>query len=179
MNNWKEMKEGDKKAFLEIYKQHYQSLFSYGFSISGDKEITKDSIQEMFLELWNKRSSLTAEVSNIRTYLCNWLRRKINAAHLKNKKEKAAEESIDTYIEMIYSYEDLLIAFEENKEKKDKVARALQSLSKKQIEIIRMKYFENLSYEEISTKTSLTVRTVYNTVFSAIKRLREEIKIDK
>lgn len=179
MNNWKEMKEGDKKAFLEIYKQHYQSLFSYGFSISGDKEITKDSIQEMFLELWNKRSSLTAEVSNIRTYLCTWLRRKINAAHLKNKKEKAAEESIDTYIEMIYSYEDLLIAFEENKEKKDKVARALQSLSKKQIEIIRMKYFENLSYEEISTKTSLTLRTVYNTVFSAIKRLREEIKIDK
>ena len=179
MNNWKEMKEGNKKAFLEIYKQHYQSLFSYGFSISGDKEITKDSLQEMFLELWNTRSSLNPEVSNIRTYLCTWLRRKINAMHLKHKKEKDAEDATDANGDNEYSYEDLVIAFEESTAKKEKMARALQSLSKKQIVIIRMKYFENLSYEEISTKTSLTVRTVYNTVFSAIKRLREEIKIDR
>lgn len=177
MNNWKEMKEGDKNAFLKIYKQHYQSLFSYGFSISGDKEITKDSIQEMFLELWNKRSSLTPEVSNIRTYLCTWLRRKINAEHLKNKKGKTAEDSIDPNTEMIFSYEDLLISFEENKEKKDKMARAMQSLSKKQIEMIRLKYFENLSYEQIASQTSISIRTVYNTIYTAIQRLRDEMKV--
>ncbi|MEO8852937.1 MAG: sigma-70 family RNA polymerase sigma factor [Ginsengibacter sp.] len=179
MNNWKDMKEGDKKAFLAIYKQHYQSLFSYGFSISGDKELTKDSLQEMFLELWHSRSSLNPEVLNIRTYLCTWLRRKINAAQLKNKRGRLLEDSLYEKENNEYSYEDLLIAFEEKDEKKEKIAKALQSLSKKQIEIIRMKYFENLSYEEISSKTSLTLRTVYNTVFTAIKRLREEINSDK
>jgi len=68
----------------------------------------------------------------------------------------------------------LLIAFQETEEKKEKISRALNNLTKKQIEVIRLKFFENLTYSEIADKTSLSVRTVYNTIYMAIQQLRED-----
>jgi RNA polymerase sigma-70 factor (ECF subfamily) len=50
MNTWGRMAGGDKDAFLALYESHYQALFCYGFSLSKDKELTKDCIQELFLE---------------------------------------------------------------------------------------------------------------------------------
>ena len=74
---WELLIEGDREAFISIYETHYQDLFTYGFSISGDKELTKDCIQDLFLEMWNIRSQLTGEVTNVKSYLFTWLRRKI------------------------------------------------------------------------------------------------------
>src|SRR6185312_4930381 len=174
---WKEMKEGNKNAFLIIYRQNYRHLFSYGFSLCTDKELTKDCIHEMFLELWSKRTSVTSEIQNVRSYLFTWLRRKISHTQSLAKKENSLEEysrSIDNYEK---SYEDLLIAFQDTEEQKEKLRRALNNLTKKQLEIIRLKFFDNLSYEAISEKTSLTTRTVYNTIYEAISRLREFMNI--
>lgn len=168
--NWKSMKEGNKNAFLIIYKENYNILFSYGFSLTCDKELTKDCLQEMFLELWNTRTSLNADVQNVNSYLRTWLRRKISRLQSAISKERSEPSQI---VEL--SYEDLLIAFQENEEKKKKLSRALNNLTQKQLEIIRLKFFENLSYAEISDRTSLTTRTIYNTICIAICQLRKSI----
>jgi len=68
-NNWKSMKEGSKKAFLDIYQENYNILFSYGFSLTRDKELTKDCIQEVFLEIWKTRITINPDVQNVRSYL--------------------------------------------------------------------------------------------------------------
>jgi RNA polymerase sigma factor (sigma-70 family) len=174
---WREMKEGNKNAFLTLYRENYRYLFSYGFSLCMDKELTKDCIHEMFLELWDKRTSVNKEVQNTRAYLFTWLRRKISHAQSVAKKQKALEGYSSTIDNYENSYEDLLIAFQESGEKKEKLRRALSSLTKKQIEIIRLKFFENLGYEAISEKTSLSTRTVYNTIYEALLRLKEFMHI--
>ncbi len=173
-NNWKSMKEGNKKSFLHIYQENYNMLFSYGFSLTHDKELTKDCIQELFMEIWKKRNTTNPDVQNVYSYLCTWLRRKIIRTQSHNL---IAKRNVD-YREEInnpeQSYEELLIAFQETEEKKEKISRALNNLTKKQIEIIRLKFFENLSYSQIAEKTSLSLRTVYNTVYLAIQKLRED-----
>ncbi len=169
---WIEMKEGNQEAFLTIYSQNYRFLFSYGFSLCLDKELTKDCIQEIFVELWNKRTTVNTEVKNVRSYLFTWLRRKISRAQLRTKKVKDLEE-YSSRINYENSYEDLLIAFQEAEEKKEKLRQALKKLTKKQLEIIRLKFFESLSYDAISEKTSLTTRTIYNTIFEAICQLKK------
>src|ERR1041384_6456172 len=77
---WKCMLKGDQNAFLSIYKHYYQSLFRYGFCLCKDREITKDCIQELFLELWKKSDTINEDVRDIQSYLFTWLRRKINRA---------------------------------------------------------------------------------------------------
>ena len=176
-NNWKCMKEGNKTAFLSIYQENYKTLFSYGFSLSCDKELTKDCLQEMFLELWKSRSTLNTDVHNVHAYLCTWLRRKISRSQSRLIKEKAGEKFFSDFKHNQLSYEALLIAFQETEEKKQKLTRALNNLTTKQLEIIRLKFFENLSYAEIASKTTLTTRTIYNTIYIAMQQLREDISM--
>src|SRR5688572_1132379 len=174
INYWLCMVGGDQNAFLTIYQNHYQALFSYGFSITTDKELTKDCIQELFLEIWQTRITLNKEVVNIRSYLFTWLRRKISFARSRLTKANALVSTLDATLNQS-SYVDLLIAFQQSEEKKEQLRDSLKKLTKKQLEIIRLKFFDNLSYSYIAAKTSLAPRTVYNLIYEAIRHLRENM----
>ncbi len=171
------MIDGDKEAFLSIYHTYYRPLFCYGFKLTADKELTKDCIQELFLDVWKTRSTLNKEVTNIQSYLFTWLRRKISRKQFRVIKERTYQRSTEAIEEKELGYEELLIAFQQTEENKEQLSRALSNLTKKQLEIIRLKFFDNLSYTAISQKTSLTTRTVYNIVYEAINRLRESMTV--
>lgn len=174
---WKCMLEGDQNAFLNIYNKYYQSLFRYGFYLCKDKELTKDCIQELFLELWNKSSTINKNVQDIRTYLFTWLRRKLSKAVSASIRQKAKQTFAGPEENEEPSYEELLIAFQNNECRKRMLEEALCHLTKTQLEIVKMKYFDNLSHEEIATKTALTRRTVYNTIYEALRRLRTDSNV--
>ena len=171
-----QMARGDKEAFLCLYQSHYQALFCYGFSLSTDRELTKDCIQELFLEIWSTRPSLNKEVKNVKSYLFTWLRRKINIELSRLAKKGFSDKQDEDLLFIESSYEELLIAFQQSEEKKEKLRAALKKLTKKQLEIIKLKFFENLSYRAIAEQTSLTPRTVYNIIYEAIRSLRESMK---
>lgn len=171
------MINGDKDAFLTVYHNYYRSLFYYGFSLTADRELTKDCIQELFLEIWNTRLTLNKEVVNIKSYLFTWLRRKISRSQSRLQKEKSYEQSVEANDNENFSYEDLLIAFQQTEEKKEHLRRALATLTKKQLELIKLKFFDNLGYAAISEKTSLATRTVYNVIHKAMSRLREDMTV--
>ena len=175
-STWGLMLAGDKESFLSIHRDNYKILFRYGFSLCADKELVKDSIQELFLEIWNTRPALNKEVTNVQSYLCTWLRRKISRHISRNVKERSLNlKEVAVSIEI--SYEDLLIAFQQTEEEKEKLKRALARLTKKQLEIIRLKFFEGLSYIDIAAKTSLAPRTVYNLIYEAIHNLRKYMSL--
>ncbi len=175
LNQWGSMVGGDRNTFLALYKSHYQALFCYGITLTANRDLTKDCLQELFLEIWHKQSSLNKEIKNMRSYLFTWLRRKIfhELALLAGK--TFTDEMIESFATKELCYEELLIAFQQSEEKKEQLRDALKKLTKKQLEIIRMKFFENLSYAEIAAKTSLAPRTVYNLIYEAIRHLREKM----
>ncbi len=172
ISQWESMTEGNRGAFLAIYESHYQALFSYGFTLTASRDQTKDFIQELFLEIWNKRASVNKDVINVRAYLFTWLRRMIFKENKRLKSEHCTDEMIDNLSPDVLPYEDLLIAFQQSEEKKIELAAALKKLTKKQLEIIKLKFFDNLSYAEIALQTSLSQRTVYNLVYEALRHLR-------
>lgn len=171
---WIRMLEGDQNAFLFIYKTYYQELFRYGFTLSHDKELTKDCIQELFLELWNNNCSVNKNVHDTRAYLFTWLRRKIYKYHSLSVQQKKKQVSALPHESTQPSYEELLIAFQTNEAEKERLRSALTHLTKKQVEMIKMKFFDNLSYDEIAAKTSLSCRTIYNLIYEGLQRLRAD-----
>jgi RNA polymerase sigma-70 factor (ECF subfamily) len=142
-----------------------------------DRELTKDCIQELFVEIWNTRTSLNKEVTNVRSYLFTWLRRKMSRELSRLAKESVFNEATDESGSIQASYEELLIAFQQSEEKKEQLRLALAKLTRKQLEIIKLKFFENLSYRAIATKKSITRRTAYNTIYESIRLLRESMKV--
>lgn len=163
---------GDRDAFLALYKSHYQALYCYGATLTTNKELTKDCLQELFLELWHKQTYLSKEIKNFRSYLFTWLRRKIvHELSLVISKNRTGENTPTSEM----CYEELLIAFQTSEEQKENLRVALKKLTKQQLEMIRLKFFENLSYAEIAAQTNLTPRTIYNLIYQAIRMLREHM----
>ncbi len=59
-----------------LYKSHIEILYRYGHKLTTDTQLVEDSIQDMFIELWNSRKRLS-DTDSIKYYLFRILRRKI------------------------------------------------------------------------------------------------------
>ncbi len=171
---WKAVKNGDRSAFTDMYKTYYQFLFVTGFKKCSNKELAKDCIHEMFLEIWKKRKALP-EVQHVGFYLKTYLIRKILKEFPKEQHYYVTGKDEDNVAGVELSYEELIIQLQSKEELKQRVQRAIHQLSKREFEIIRMKFFENKSYEEIAAFTKATPRTVYNHVYNAMKILRKSL----
>ena len=136
----------------------------------GDRALAKDVIQNLFLELWEKQS-LPADVRHWNAYLRKALHRKmVKTLKKKNLYFHDIPESGDFLFAP--SYEELLIEFQTNEAKKRDINIALQQLSEAQRRVLRLRFFEEMSYDDIAAETNTSKQTVYNQAFAAIKKLR-------
>lgn len=172
---WNAFKEGNSQAYLRIYDDNYQPLFNYGFKICGDKLLTDDCIQDIFLELWRNRNSVN-QVSRIRPYLLQYLKRKV-LAEMKRQQRNSEFDDFLTAGLTHESYETRLISNEISEEMSKKLKTAIGELTGRQKEILHLKFYQNLSYEEIAEITSLKIKRVYNVIYEAIKILRNHLLI--
>lgn len=164
--------QDDKTSFLNLYKSLYQDLYRYGYRLSKDKDITKDAIQQMFFELWSKEDRFKS-VERIKPYLIKYLHRKI-LKELSVKKNSSNTSSI-TFQKTEESYESVLIKNQNDAEVKNSIKSALKCLSKRQKEIIELRFMNGHSFAEIGEILGLQHRTLYNLLHNAMKVLREKV----
>ena len=55
---WKAFRAGSREAFDYIFKQEAAPLLSYGTKFTPDRDMVLDCIQDLFVELWNRRHNL-------------------------------------------------------------------------------------------------------------------------
>lgn len=176
LNLWSLFKKGDKDAFLKIYHSNYEILYSYGFKISGNSDLTRDVIQEIFADLWEKKSTV-ADVVHIKAYLLKYLRRALLTKITAEKKSQGLNTNEENLFEVSISPEDLLIKNQISKEQERKILDALAQLSPRQREIIYLKFFDELDYQAIQDITSLNYQSLRNTLHKALQSLRKILAI--
>ncbi|CAN5525972.1 RNA polymerase sigma-70 factor [soil metagenome] len=168
---WKKFKEGDKDAYSFIYKKYFEIIFRYGRKINPDRDLVKDSIHDLFVELWKNKDRL-GEPTSIKNYLLKSIRRKLYRISSKSKFFTQLENIENYQKNFISSHEAFLIDKQSKQDLKEKLFNALNKLTKRQKEAVYLIFYEKLSYQEVSSIMSLKVRTVYNVVFNAIKVLK-------
>lgn len=175
-NYWEQMRLGDKQALFELYNKMYFHLIRFGLKINADDELVKDCVNQIFLNIWDKRERLQP-VQNVKSYLMTSLRRcMLDQLSYQDKTNTAlnrmgAEEDWNEL-----SYEEIIIKVQQDEELREKLQAAIKQLTPRQLELIQLKFFEGLSYEQIAEKTSQTIKTAYNTIYDAIKTLRKLLK---
>lgn len=171
---WQSIREGDRVALETLYKRHYAALYRYGIKLNSNKEQVQDCLQDLFFNIWLKKDSLK-EVTSVRFYLMKWLKREIiRMLTGKNSSQKIVPIEADG--------EDLGIEVElgDFLEKKDfdtqrasLIKRALDELTKKEREVVYLRFFMGLGYEEISLIMNVNYQVVMNYMHRAMKALRE------
>jgi len=157
-----------------MYKAYYQFLFSYGFKACANREMTKDWIHEIFLELWNRHEQLPV-VEHVGFYLRTWLKRKILRDLPKEQAAAAKAMEAGQSFSAGHSYEDLLVQLQTSRGVKQQVEKAMEQLSSRQLEVVRMRFFDEMSYEQIANATRVSPRTVYNQAYESLTTLRRHL----
>lgn len=179
-NVWTMLRNGDENALLTLYNHHYLGLINFGIKITGDRTLTHDCITQLLIELWDKRASLPL-VNNVRCYLLTSLKHKI-LFELKAKQIKGYKladiESFPHHQEI--SYEEHLIKLQTDEGLKQKLNKAFLKLTPRQKQLLQMKFFEDIDYNEIARSCNITRRTAYNIIHDSLKILKAELyKMEK
>jgi RNA polymerase sigma factor (sigma-70 family) len=167
---WKDLLNGDKRALAHIYSAYFDKLYNYGIKVSRDSAIIEDSIQDLFIEIWNRREGLNQQVKNIKHYLYVCLRRKI--LHKLSKENNNIEIDEVTSFDLELFHKSHYLNNQINTELRQKLIDMIGTLTPKQKEAIFLIYYDELSYQEVASIMSLKVKTVYNLVHQAIARLK-------
>jgi RNA polymerase sigma factor (sigma-70 family) len=168
---WQAFKNGDKNAFSAFYHTYYRSLYNYGYAIIRDKELIKDVLQELFMEIWRDREKL-GEVQSVRVYLLVSFRRKLFFKIAAQKKKSITLEN-NTFI--VDSYEMELITSQQAQEQKDRLVTALDKLPKRQKEALYLRFYQELTYDQMIQVMDLQYQTVRDLIHKGIKTLRKNL----
>jgi len=165
------MKNGDQKAFEALYEQYWPEVYTMIYRRINDREVTKDILQEIFINLWNYRHRIIAERS-----LAPWL----NSIAKKQTISWYRKQISTKQRETLYQENETLIVPAPT----ELEAKELQELLDLEIEKMpdnmklsfRLSRFENKSVREIAEELSLSEQTVRNNVSMALERLRSRAK---
>jgi RNA polymerase sigma factor (sigma-70 family) len=169
INLWDAFLKSDRNALGMLFSRHYPMLFQYGCKISQDTATIEDCIQELFSDLWRNRPQ-TPSVS-IKAYLLKALKYKILRQLGKNQKVSLENDPDVGLFEI--SHEAFLIETYENKRKALQVAAALNQLSPRQKEVVYLKFYQNLKYEELSLVMNINYQVARNLLYQAMRSMKK------
>lgn len=159
------LKEGDEKAFSELYYAYSEVLYSFLVKLSIQKEDIRDVIQQTFTKLWENREGLKEELS-VQAYLItiakndifNRIRKRIT-----EKKNQVTPQESDSEALQVSEMRDLL-------------QHILNELPHKRREVFTMSRIEGYSNTEIAEKLNITKSTVENHINHSARQVRGILK---
>ena len=181
LQDWTAYRKGDKAAFERIFRQYVRLLYKYGSRFTSDAGLVEDAIQELFIDLWEKRASI-AETDSIKRYLLGALRRRIVRKLSQQAPLQASvvqDETENHDFELEANFEEATILGEIQEENKQKIQQALQTLSKRQKEIIYLKFYQQLSFAEIEETLGINYQSARNLLHKAMQAVKSVISTAK
>ncbi|MCE7044564.1 RNA polymerase sigma factor [Dyadobacter sp. CY312] len=167
---WNQFRAGNSEAFGKIAQLHYRPLFNYGLRLTSDPDLVHDCIQQLYLELWEKKDSVS-ETEFVKTYLLRALRNKVVKELIRLKKlRQAGELAFETISEP--SIEFTLIQNEHQLQQVQQLNQVINQLSKRQQEILYLRFYQNLEYEDISQIMGITKQSAANLLHRTIKDMK-------
>lgn len=170
-NVWGQIKKGDPEAFNFLYDKYIDALFSFGLTFSKDPDLVKDSIHDLFLELYKYRKKLS-DTDNVKNYLFKSLKRKIFVNQKRRLKVTYQQELLDSPNFKKESFEKTIIEAEQREEVSSALKKAIHELSDRQRQAINLKYNAEFSYTEIAELLEISVESSRTLIYRALKSLK-------
>ncbi|MGM0608206.1 MAG: RNA polymerase sigma factor [Candidatus Muiribacteriota bacterium] len=160
----------NEKEFDKIYEKYFDKIYFYVLSITCNPEDAKDISQETFIKIFTSEKDLT-NIKNLKAYIFRIARNLTMDKFRLLKKIKIFLSSI--------KYEDVYF-YDENKEKKYmKLLSSLKMLKNNDRNILHLRYYENMSYDEISECEKVKTGTVMSRLNRAKSALKEVMINDR
>jgi len=157
---------GDEFAFVGIYNRYKGPVFSFCFKMLRNSDAAEDVMQETFLRIYENRDRLL-KTSAFKSWLFTIARNQcLNVIRKDGKLEGLNDENADYMVTLDTPFSDM-----EKSEQVQFVTNFLESLKPDYREILILREYQNLSYEEIGAITRTSISSVKSRLFKARKKL--------
>ena len=174
---WDDFRNGDKSAYEFIYRKYAPMLYNYGFQITANRALTQDCIQELFITLLVCRVKIK-KTDSIKFYLYKSLRRALMQAMKRDNRYTGRCEEFENSFNVVLSYEYDLIEEQVSAERSAQLHKALDDLPPRQKEVIFLRFFEDLSFEQIAVVMGIEQSSVYKIIYKAIHNLQGRLLLE-
>jgi len=162
-NKWQ---SGDAAAFEALFQQYKNLVYKNAYLITGSREEAEDVLQEVFVSVWRSRLTFNSNKGKITTWL---YRITVNKCLEKQRKKKLACVSLEQVdLPQTQSSDEVLV----NRQEYERLIEAMNSLDTKHRAALVLRYFNDLSYEEIAQTAGVPLGTVKSRINQALKLLR-------
>lgn len=158
---------GDSRAFAELYERYAPRLYSYILRLLRDRQGAEDVVQETLTKVHTGARSVH-DARSFRGWIFTIARNEAYGILRKNKTAVLGDDDLvwenDTPLDLLLQAEDEI------------VQRLLEELKPEYREVLLLREYENLSYEEIAIISSSTIGAVKSRLFKARKALLKKLE---
>lgn len=171
------LKAGDVVFFEHLYREYYTKSVFFASQYLHDEDEAKSVTQDAFIILWEKRNELKPELSIqsfiltiVRNQCLNLLRKRISEQKYADR--LIAREEMTNYLALSDNSADEIHL----NELEGLIASALTEMPEKMSEVYRMNREKELTYDEIASELSVSVKTIEYRMSKALVFLRYRLK---
>ncbi|QEM13608.1 RNA polymerase sigma factor [Mucilaginibacter rubeus] len=160
-------------AFDVLFNRYWKSLFIAARTRLGDDEAAKDIVQNLLIDVWQKRGELQVNTS-LEQFLFGAVKRKV-LNHFRSEaiRQNAMENALSRINDIIYKEENLVSYFNLEKIVSEEVED--MPVNMKRAFLLRS---DSYSVKEIAENLNLAEQTVSNNITEALKRLKRRLKVE-
>jgi RNA polymerase sigma-19 factor, ECF subfamily len=168
----KQFKSGDKNAINVLYNVYSSKLYRFAFSYLKSEEDAKDVVQEVFINIWEKRSTLKEDTrfdsflfTITKNSIISTFRKKISEKdYLNHLKGVVIKNAFDTAAQVDY---DMLT---------EQVGEVVKQLPPVRKQVYTLSRESGMSNKEIAARLNISQKTVEDHMTKALRFIREHMK---
>lgn len=163
-----EIAGGDRQAFRHLFHLYKERLFTFAYGLTHSKVEAEEIVQDVFLKLWESRSTLTA-VDHPQRYIFTMARnRTLDLLAKIGRNQKLVLQVWANMGQWEEPTEQILYA----KESQQLINEAVAGLSERKQQVFALSRKEGHSHDEIADALGLSKQTVKNNLSEALKQIK-------
>jgi RNA polymerase sigma factor (sigma-70 family) len=170
--HWEGLRNSDATSLEWLYNCYFRLLYNYGKKLSVDDRSLEDGIHDLFVDLWRFRKNLSP-TSSVRFYLYRSLRRRLirNDSYAKQLRHMV---TLPEYLESHAPCEEQdIIEKEAQTGRSNQLKKLLADLSPRQYEAMVLRFYDELSFEEIGAILNVNEQSARNLVQRGVSQLKQ------
>ena len=175
MTDVEKWQSGDMAAFEALFRDYEKLVFKTAYLITGNRDRAQDVLQEVFIAVWNSRRSYDPNKGKLTTWLHRITVNQCSKGKVRTDPAIVPLENkeIDALGTGGSRPDDILVS----KMEYEKLLKAMDSLDTKHRSVLVLRYFNDLSYQEIAESLGIPLGTVKSRINHSLRCLKEQVTL--
>lgn len=167
-----ELRKDNKKAFRRLYDMYWENMYRKALIFVKDENVAKDIIQDIWITLWQQRSSL--EIKSFEGYIFRAVR---NGCYKYFRDKKFTTSQLNIIDKLPVINEPEIVKSHNLQHVQNRLKKALEELPNRRKRIFELSRLEQYTNEEIANELGISKRSVENQISLAVKALKQGLAI--